>query len=516
MEKELIVNVQPDIVEIALMNEDTLVELHQEETNASIAVGDIFLGKVTRVAGGLRAAFVNLGFKKEGFLHYSDLGPQINSHFKYLKQTIEQSAAPSLTNWERESEIDKEGEINQVLRRGKNILVQVTKEPISTKGARLTSEITLPGKFCVLVPFSDIISVSKKIKDPEEKQRLKDIAANLKRPNIGFIIRTAAMGQSSEALQKDFKELLKTWDALFNEIHKKKAPVKIYSEMSKSFTILRDLLSEDYKKVVINNSLVEKQVSEFLYNISPQKAKIVKGYSSTKDIFEEYGVTKQIKKSFGRNVPLSKGAYLVIEHTEAMHVIDVNSGPKSSKMGDHAENAHILNLEAATEIARQMRLRDLGGIIVVDFIDIKNPEHRKELLQKMKEEMEPDRSRHTILPLSKFNLMQITRQRTKPAIKIETAETCPTCEGTGKITSPLLLTDTISEEVDRLFYEANHDSLKLVVHPFIEAFLKQGIYNQQRRWFVKHKKWIALSSDINYHVTDYKFFIPDDNTEIIL
>lgn len=516
MEKELIVNVQPDVVEIALMKEDILLELHQEQTNASLAVGDIFLGKVTRVASGLRASFVNLGFKKEGFLHYSDLGPQINSHFKYLKDTIENSAAPSLNNWEREPDIDKEGDINQVLRRGKNILVQVTKEPISSKGARLTSEITIPGKFCVLVPFSDAVSVSKKIKDQNEKQRLIDIATNLKRPNIGFIIRTAAAGQSSETLQRDFKELLKIWDALFNEIDKKKAPVKIYSELSKSFTVLRDLLSEDYKKVVINDPFVERQISEFLYNISPKKAKIVKSYSSSKDIFEEYGVTKQIKRSFGKKVPLSKGAYLVIEHTEAMHVIDVNSGPKSSKIGDHAENAHKLNLEAASEIARQMRLRDLGGIIVIDFVDVKNADYRKELLKTMKTEMEPDRSRHTILPLSKFNLMQITRQRTKPAIQIDTAETCPTCEGSGKVTSPLLLTDTISDEVDRLFYEANHDSLRLVVHPFIEAFLKKGIYNQQRRWFVQHKKWIEINSDINYQITDYRFFIPENDTEIIL
>lgn len=517
MSKELIVNANSSQVEIALMQEGRLLELHQEKANIKVAVGDVFLGKITRVTPSLNATFVNIGFRKEGFLHYTDVGPQIHTHLEYLgfAHTGDHNRH-LLENFERQEDIDKKGNISEVFKRGQNVLVQVTKEAISTKGPRLTSEITLPGKYCVLVPFGRLISISRRIKEPEERDRLRTIAETICPENYGLIIRTAAQDQTQEDLSNDILALTYTWDNILKEVNKVKPPVKVYSELNKSFTVLRDLLSEDYEKVVVDNAFIAQQIKDFLKTIDPKKTKIVDYYKNDAPIFDSYNVTKQIKMLFGKTVSLTQGAHLVIEHTEAMHVIDVNSGPKFSKSDDQEENSLNVNMDAAEEIARQMRLRDIGGIIVIDFIDMKSGQNRKLLHEKMKEVMIADRAKHTILPLSKFNIMQITRQRVRPVLHIETMETCPTCDGSGTIQSPLLLTDLIENDVENLFGELNYQKLILIVHPFIEAFLKKGIYNQKRKWFVQYKRWVEIKPDSSYHLTDYRFFSGEDGSEIIL
>lgn len=513
----MIVNAKSGQVEIALMEEARLLELHQEKANIKVAVGDIFLGRVTRVTPSLNATFVNIGFRKEGFLHYTDVGPQIRTLVEYVGYAETGDHTPHLQeNFERLEDIDKKGNISDVFKRGQHLLVQVTKEAISTKGPRLTSEITLPGKYCVLVPFGKVISISRRIKDDEERTRLKEAAQAICPPNFGLIVRTAALEQSYEQLEEDVNQLLTTWNTIMKEVNKAKPPVKVYSELNKSFTVLRDLLSEDYSKVVVDNVFVAQQIKEFLKSINPKKTKIVELYKGDLPIFDVYNVTKQIKMLFGKTVGLTNGAHLVIEHTEAMHVIDVNSGPKFSKTENQEENALNVNMDAASEIARQMRLRDIGGIIVIDFIDMKNGANRKTLLEKVREEMTIDRAKHTILPLSKFNIMQITRQRVRPVLNIKTTETCPTCEGSGEIQSPLLLTDRIEEDVDNLFGELNYQKLTLVVHPFIEAFLKKGIYNQKRKWFVQYKRWVEIKADSSLHLTDYCFFSGEDGSEIMI
>ena len=517
MSKELIVNAKTSQVEIALMEEGRLLELHQEKANIKVAVGDIFLGKVTRVTPSLNATFVNIGFRKEGFLHYTDTGPQIRTLTEYLGyvQTGDHNLH-LMENFETLPDIDKNGNISEVFKRGQLVLVQVTKEAISTKGPRLTSEITLPGKYSVLVPFGPIISISRRIKEPEERQRLKEIAEKICPENFGLIIRTAAQDVSSEQLEEDIRLLVHTWDVTLKEVSKAKPPMKVYSELNKSFTVLRDLLSEDYEKVIVDSGFVSQQIKDFLKTINPKKTKMVDLYKGDLPIFDVYNVTKQIKMLFGKTVGLSNGAHLVVEHTEAMHVIDVNSGPKFSKSENQEENALNVNLDAADEIARQMRLRDIGGIIVIDFIDMKSSANRKMLHERMKSVMLTDRAKHTILPLSKFNIMQITRQRVRPVLHIKTTETCPTCEGTGEIESPLLLTDRIEEDVETLFGELNYQKLILIVHPFIEAFLKKGLYNQKRKWFVQYKRWVEIKADSSFHLTDYKFYSGEDGSEIIL
>lgn len=496
MTRELIVQAKQSQVELALLEEGRLVEFHQEKNNSKIAVGDIFIGKINKVTPGLNATFVNIGTAKEGFLHYSDLGPQIKSQRKYLTAVSDKSQSSHLLdNFELEEDIDKNGSIKEVVKRGQFLLVQVTKEPISTKGPRLTSEITLAGRFAVLVPFSNQISVSRKIRDNAERKRLKSFYSGLIPTNFGIIIRTAAENHKEEELESDLYGLLNKWKTVKTQLEAaKKPPAKIFSELNKSFSILRDLLNEDFNKVVVNNEDVGIEIQEFLHQIAPKKKKIVETYKGKKSVFDAHNVTKQMKVLFGKTVNLSNGAYLIIEYTEAMNVIDVNSGNKVSSEANQERNALMVNMAAVDEIARQLRLRDIGGIIIIDFIDMKKGEHRKEVLQKMRESMEPDRAKHTILSITKFGLMQITRQRVRPVLDIETTEKCPTCKGTGQIDSPLLLLDEIKNDISYLFQDLNYKKLKLVVHPFVEAYMKRGWWNSmQWQWFFNYKKWIDIN-----------------------
>lgn len=506
MEKELVINSTPTEVEIALLEDSKLVELHYQKTNNNFTVGDIFLGKIRRLMPGLNAAFVDIGHKKDAFLHYTDLGPKLRSLIKYTNGAITGSQATHrLDNFKLEPEIIKTGKIDQVMNKRQSILVQVLKEPISTKGPRLSCEITIPGRYLVLTPFQDVVAVSKKIANAEERKRLQVLVESIKPKNFGVIVRTAAEGKKVADLHEELTMMLNKWEDIHKQLNKAKAPIKLLSELDKASSILRDVLNDSFNKIVVNDKQLYQNVRNYLASISPDKVKIVSHHRSSKPIFDVHGVTRQIKSSFGKTATMASGAYLVIEHTEAMHVIDVNSGHKMTS--NNQEQAVLnVNLEAAEEIARQLRLRDIGGIIIVDFIDMKNQDHRKELIKEMRRFMKKDRAQHTILPLSKFGLMQITRQRVRPEVKINTAEVCPTCNGTGKINASILLTDEIERDLSFITQSRPKSKLVLHVHPYVEAFLKKGFYNTQRKWYMKYYKWIHIVSDNEFHLTKYRFF----------
>lgn len=511
MTRELIVQSKSSLIELALLEDGRLVELHQEESDVKLSVGDIFLAKITRILPGLNATFVNLGHRKEGFLHYSDIGPQIRSQLKFLESALISKPKSSLNSFELEEIVDKKGNISDTFHRGQSLLVQVTKEPIATKGPRLTSEITLAGRFIVLVPFSNQVSVSRRIKYSEERNRLKALVEEVRPKNFGVIVRTAAEHQTQEELKKDLTELLKKWEKLLEKLPDAAPPMKIQDALTKSFSLLRDLLNESFNKIVVNDPLVGEQIKSYLREIAPDKAKIVETYKGKIPVFDHYKVSKQIKSLFGKTVNISSGAYLVFEETEAMHVIDVNSGHKVNANTDQEKNALSVNLVSAEEIARQLRLRDIGGIIIIDFIDMKVAENRKIVLDKIKGAMVSDRARHTILPITKFGLLQITRQRVRPTIHIETSENCPSCNGTGKVRSTILVVDEIEDDIDYLFSDLNYKKLRLIVHPYVEAFLKKGWYSQQMRWFMEYKKWVTIQSDLSCTITQYHFYGGEDN-----
>lgn len=512
MNKELIINSAPQGVEIALLEDKKLVELHSEKSDARFAVGDLYLGKVKKLIPGLNAAFVDVGFEKDAFLHYTDLSPYARSLLKFTHMSMQDKSETGLdfNKFSIEPEIIKTGKINEVLGGKPNILVQILKEPIAAKGPRLSCEISLPGRFVVLTPFNDIVAVSRKIHSSEERKRLQKIVEAIKSKNFGVIVRTAAEGKNTAELHEDLSSLVAMWKTIQRNLKGATAPAKILSEQTKTTSILRDLLNEDFNRIVVNDRTIFTDTKNYIQRIAPEKADIVSFYQNGSTIFDSFGITKQVKSSFGKTVNLNSGAYLIIEHTEALHVIDVNSGYKS--VGNNQEqNALETNLEAAEEIARQLRLRDLGGIIVVDFIDMKMPDNKRKLVEKMEEFMSPDRAKHAVLPISKFGLMQITRQRMKPEVNINTQEVCPSCNGTGKISSTLLLEDEIEKNLSYLITHKN-GNLKLVVHPIMYAYLTKGWpwNTRMAKWKKKFGQKTRLEEDTNYHLTEYKFFDQHD------
>lgn len=511
MDKELIIKSTPTEVEIALLEGSKLVEIHRQKSNSNSTVGDIFLASAKKLMPGLNAGFMDIGHRKDAFLHYTDLGPQIKSLIKYTNAVMKgQYNSPLLDNFVSEPDNPKTGKIDQVFDKNTHVLVQVLKEPISTKGPRLSCEITLPGRYVVLTPFTDILAVSKKISSVDERKRLKSIVEAIKPKNFGLIVRTAAEGKKAIDLQNDVKELEEKWKTMFNQLQKAKTPDKILSEIDKTSTILRDILNENFNKIVVDDKDMYESLKDYLANIAPERLKILQHYKGSRHIFDNFDINRQIKASFGKTSTMSTGAYVVIEHTEAMHVIDVNSGPKMQRK-DQEEAAFTVNLEAAEEIARQLRLRDIGGLIVIDFIDMRTSENKLSLFNKMKDFMEADRAQHTILPLSKFGLMQITRQRTRPEVNIDTRELCPSCQGTGKVNPTILIIDNIERDIDYIINSRPKSKFRLQTNPFVYAYLKMGLVSKQVKWFGKYKKWISISSDDNFHLFEYKFFDEADD-----
>ena len=513
MNKELVIHTSAQGVEIALLEDKKLVELHQERADASFAVGDLYLGKVKKLIPGLNAAFVDVGFEKDAFLHYTDLSPYAKSLLKFTQLSINTpvQSQQDFSNFTVEAEIVKTGKINEVLGQKPNVLVQILKEPIAAKGPRLSCEISLPGRFVVITPFNDIIAISRKIHSGEERKRLQKIIEAIKPKNFGVIVRTAAEGKNTAELHEDLNMLFDKWKAIQQNLSAAVAPQKILSEQTKTTSILRDLLNADFNKIVVDDKQLFAEIKSYIQKISPEKASIVSFYNGSGSVFDHTGVTKQVKGAFGKTVNLPSGAYLIIEHTEALHVIDVNSGYKSVS-NNQEENALQTNLEAAEEIARQLRLRDIGGIIVVDFIDMKLPENKKKLHEAMEQLMKTDRAKHAVLAISKFGLMQLTRQRMKPEMTINTQEQCPSCQGTGKISSTLVLEDEIEKNISYL-NEQKHKSLKVMVHPILYAYLTKGFISIRRKWSWRYKIKLDIVEDTTYHLTEFHFF--DANGEEI-
>jgi ribonuclease G len=511
--KELIIHSTTHGVDIAILNDKQLVELHQERSTNQFNVGDIFLGKIKKVMPGLNAAFIDVGHEKDAFLHYTDLSPDIKSLMKFTGQCVAGNIPPEqmLNNFEFQPQIVKTGNVREVLNNKNHLLVQVLKEPISSKGPRLTCEISIAGRYLVLTPFNNTVGVSKKIDSGEERKRLKVLVESLKPKNFGVIVRTVAAGKGASELHEDLLHLQEKWQQMMRNLRHAQPVTKALSEIDKTQSILRDLLSPEFNRIVTNDTALAKEIEDYITRISPDKKDIVVRHTGNTPLYDHYGVTKQIKLLFGKTVTMPNGSYLIIEKTEALHVIDVNSGHRSTMDGTQETNALKVNMEAAEEIGRQLRLRDLGGIIVVDFIDMKNPDNKRELQQKMKEVMESDRATHTILPLSKFNLMQITRERVRPEVNIATTESCPTCGGTGQITSTLFLKDEMEEELSHLL--TTHATLKLYCHPIIAAYLRKGFPSLRMKWFFKYRKWLSIQTSEDLGITDYKFF--DDNDEEI-
>ena len=466
MKSELVVDVQQKDISIALLEDTRLVSLQKESRNIAYAVGDLYLAKVKKLMPGLNAAFVDVGYEKDAFLHYLDLGPQFSTYSRFLEEAMsDKRKVPSIQKFKTEPDIPKQGTITDLLKPGQQLLVQIAKEPISSKGPRLTTEITFTGRYMVLIPFGSKISISQKIKSTEEKIRLRQLIGSIKPKGFGVIVRTSAENKRVAELNNEMRTLVKAWEESIAKLQRSQPPTLIYEEDSRAVSVIRDIFSPTFENIYVNEVETFTQIQNYVSLISPENKDIVKLYSKEVPIFDNFNITRQIKSSFGKTVSFKSGAYIIIEHTEALHVIDVNSGNRSKACPDQESNALDVNLKAADEIARQLRLRDMGGIIVIDFIDMSKAEHRQQLYDHMREVMANDRARHNILPLSKFGLMQITRQRVRPALDITTAETCPSCFGKGEIQPSLLFTDKLDEKLDYLVNNLKVKKFVMYVHP---------------------------------------------------
>ena len=508
MTSELIIDVQPKEISIALLEDKSLVEYQSESKAASFSVGNIYVAKVKKLMPGLNACFVDVGYERDAFLHYLDLGTQYSSYEKYLKQVqSDRKKLFPISKATRLPDLKKDGSVQNVLKVGQEVLVQVVKEPISTKGPRLTCDLSFAGRYMVLMPFQEKVSVSTKIKKGEERTRLKQLVQSIKPKNFGVIVRTSAEGKRVAELDSEMKILLKRWEDAITTVQKTTERPKIaFEETSRAVALIRDLFNTTYDGIHVNDETVFNQVKDYVGLIAPDKVDIVKLYKGTVPIFDNFNVTKQVKSAFGKTVNYKRGAYLIIEHTEAMHVVDVNSGNRTKAENGQEQNALEVNLGAADELARQLRLRDMGGIIIVDFIDMHLAEDRQMLYERMCKNMQKDRARHNILPLSKCGLMQITRQRVRPAMDVNVEETCPTCFGKGKIKSSILFTDQLESKIDRMVSKIGIKKFNLHVHPYVAAYINQGIFSMKRKWQMKYGMGINVIPSQKLAFLQYEFY----------
>ncbi len=507
MSIDLIIRSGSGQVDIALLKDRVLTELHTEKSDKGFGVGDIYLGKVHKVAPSLNAAFVDVGYEKDAFLHYFDLGPHYKNTYNYTKGSLNGAiTSGDLSKWKIEPDIDKNGRIDKVISASQNLLVQIAKEPINTKGPRLSAEVTLAGRYAVLVPFTNKISISSRIKEHEERDRLRLLYKSIKPANCGLIIRTQASKKKVAELDADIRSLTQRWDLLQKNMLNAKAPKRVLGELDRTSAVLRDLLTAEFNNIHVDDELMAEEIAQYVERIAPEKKGIVKYYRGKLDIFDQFTINRQIKACFGRHVPLTNGAYLIVEHTEAMHVIDVNSGSrKGGGQKDQEQIALEINIEAAKEIARILRLRDMGGIVAVDFIDLYNAGNRRELHKALKEAMATDKAKHNVLAPSRFGVVEITRQRVRPETDIETAEGCPTCGGSGKIGAPILILDEMKSTLKRVIEDEKPGNLILKVHPFIHAYMTKGFWNNPaKKWSKELGNKLDVRSDGAIPMLDYR------------
>ena len=505
MKSELVVDVKQQEISIALLEDSRLVSLQKESRNLAYAVGDLYLAKVKKIMPGLNAAFLDVGFEKDAFLHYLDLGPQFSTYKSFLNEAAtDKKRVPSISKFKTLPDIPKQGTISDVIETGQQLLVQIAKEPISSKGPRLTTELSFTGRYLVLIPFGDKISISQKIKSTEEKVRLRQLVGSIKPKGFSVIIRTSAENKKVADLNHEMRSLVKEWEDAVAKLQRSQPPMLIYEEESRAVSVIRDIFSPDFENIYVNDPETFRQIQNYVNVIAPDRKDIVKLYQKEIPIFDHFNISRQIKSSFGKTVSFKSGAYIIIEHTEALHVIDVNSGNRSKAGNDQETNALDVNLKAADEIARQLRLRDMGGIIVIDFIDMAKAEHRQTLYEHMKEIMAKDRARHNILPLSKFGLMQITRQRVRPALDITTTETCPSCFGKGEIQSSLLFTDRLDEKLEYLVNNLEINKFTMYVHPYVDAYIKKGFISLYSKWRRRHGRGLKVLPDQSLAYLEYK------------
>lgn len=523
------VNTLSGSAQIALLEDGNLVEVRTQQSGSLFAVGNIYLGQVRKVKENINAAFVDIGAKKQGFLPLKDLGQHYPFMVQQVKQVLKEGAkgksidAASLVaqfTWngpasaeEAASLPGKHDPIAEHVKVGQFVLIKIEREPYSNKGPTLTGQLSIAGHFMVLLPFSEKVHVSSRIEDKEEAKRLQRLVQSILPKGVGVIIRTAAQGKKASVLHAELTSLLESWQSCLLQLsHSSMTPQLLLSELNSSVALLRDNLDDSYSNIWVNSRQMYEELRKYLISIAPENAEKVKYYNSQRvPIFDHFDVTKQMKRLLGKTVMFHKGSYLIIQHPEAFHVIDVNSGSGAKHASTPEATAFEVNLAACDEIVRQLRLRDMGGIIVIDFIDMSKGEHRRKIYERMQELMQNDKVTHKVLPITDFGLMQITRQRQRPEQRMDTMESCLCCGGTGKVESTLMLEDEITNKIIDLCLRHKGAKYDIRVHPFVEAYFNRGILSKARKLNLQYGGRFRFVADSSYPLMSYHVFDREGN-----
>jgi len=517
MVKEIIINSSSNQTRVAITEDGNLADFFVDYPENRRMVGDIYLGRVARVLPGIRAAFIDIGMKHDAFLHFSDIGERTKQFQDMLGDedsdvdvVEEEDSLKSNSAIGIETAVVAPEPVIPKLRKGEEILVQITKEPVNNKGVRVTSSVSIAGRFCVLLPFDNKIGISKKISDYKERRRLRHIARGILPPNYGLIIRTVAKDQAEDAVKDDLTNLVKTWKNIESAAKNEEPPTIVHQDLSTTDSVIRDLLTPDVSKVFVDSKKLFKQIKNYVQLVQPDLLEKIELYKSSSSIFDEFKIEEQVKTLMGRKVPLPSGGYLIIEHTEAMVVIDVNSG-RYAKSKEQEQNSLKTDLEASREIARQLRLRDIGGIIVVDFIDLEEDKNRKKIYDELKKEFRKDRSKVSVLPMSDFGLVQITRQRIRQNIMQAMKDVCPACGGSGFMTKESHLVYDIEDWL--LKYRKFFGGFSLIIkcHPSDAKRLQDSKFTKiQFKFLVKFN----IEEDPGIMMGKFKFFSKRTGVEL--
>lgn len=524
MKKDIIINSTANEHRIAILEDGRLAELFVEAPGRERMVGDIYFGRVAKVMHGIRAAFIDVGLQQDAFLHFSDIGSTLseyNALFDDDDSDDEESVIPKSTpapengngngggavaappTVQQRSETRRtRPEIN--LQKGQEILVQITKEPVGKKGVRVTSEIALPGRFLVLLPFDGKVGVSKKVTNFKERRRLRKLVRSLIPESFGAIIRTVAEGRSEEQIKTDLEELVRVWRNIEKTVKSEKAPALVHKDMNTTSSVIRDLFSDNVERVVMDDKKLFKEVRSYVQSLSPEMLKKIELFKDREPIFDKHGIEKDIQTMMSRKVWLKSGGYIYIEKTEAMTVIDVNSGRYAANR-DQEQNSLRTDLESAREVCRQLRLRDIGGIIVIDFIDLEDEKNKKKIYDEMKKELRKDRAKVTVLPMTEFGLVQITRQRIRQNVQLSFTESCPTCAGTGLVQSKTTTINEIERWIRRFKSGSREFRLQLKVNPAIAEFLSKGTISRLTKVMFKFFVRIKLVPDSSVPMDEFRF-----------
>ncbi len=504
MKNQIIIHSSGNQNRIALIEKGELAQIFIESEENQRTVGNIYVAKVHKVMSGIRAAFIDMGTPKDAFLHFSDAGDHLDEYIRMLngKNSIPAQYNNTIANKNDLTNTQKQQLAGKILKNGQKILVQIVKEPIGSKGPRVSTDITIAGRFLVLIPMGDYIAVSKRISNYKERRRLKGILTKMLPDGFGVIVRTVAQKQDAQAIEDDLRTVLRKWESLVDRVDTAKPPSLLYKDLDMTESIIRDLFAKNFDRVLIDDPKMYRQIKGYVGHIAPHMVPHVELYKRKEHIFDFMKISEDVNSIFSPRVSLKMGGYLIFEQTEAMYVVDVNSGPYAAKEKQE-DNSLKTNLEAAREIAKQLRLRDIGGIIVVDFIDLKDEKNRKKIYDELKKEFRKDPAKTNVIGMSDFGLIQITRQRIRPSVVNSVSKVCPMCGGSGTVVSQNTILTDIESWISKFKHNTSYRALDLYVNPYLKSYLTKGLISRRWKWITRYGIKISIIADENTSLNEF-------------